>query len=224
MAVTFTASNHFKYQLASQAVNLDTDSIKVLLARSGFVFNKDTHATLLNIKGTITGAANVTFDAAGKTITKATGGFLAAGFVCGNKITVTGTTLNNFTYTIHASTAPTDTVITLVVTDSPVNEVGVSPTITTNDELGTAHGYTMDTKVLTTTTLAENDTNDRMDFTCDNVTWTASGGTIGPSPGAILYSDTSTDNTIIGYIDFDGNQQASDGTTFQLATITIRIS
>lgn len=143
MAVTATLSNHFKYQLAVGAINLDTDSIKICLMDTGFTFNKDTHAVWSDVS---------------------------------------------------------------------------------SDELATNYGYTQNTKTLANTALSEDDSNDRMEMTCDDVTWTASGGAIGPTPGAILYSDTSGDNTIIGYLDFDGDQTATEGADFTIAGIKIRIS
>jgi hypothetical protein len=146
MAVTVTLSNHFKYQLAAQAIDLAAgtpDSIKVLLMASGYTFNKDTHATFADVSASE----------------------LAAGF-----------------------------------------------------------GYLQDTKLLTTLALAEDDANDRAEMTCDDVTWTAAAGSIGPTPGAILYDDTSADNTVIGYIDFGGNKTALDGYDFVIKDIAIRIS
>ena len=39
MALSFAYSNRFKYALANKEINLDTDTIKVLLMKSGFSFN-----------------------------------------------------------------------------------------------------------------------------------------------------------------------------------------
>jgi hypothetical protein len=93
-----------------------------------------------------------------------------------------------------------------------------------SSELSTGNGYTQNTKTLANKSVAEDDTNDRAEMTCDNPSWTASGGSIGPTPGAILYSDTSSDDAIIGYLDFDGNQTALTGADFLINNIKIRLS
>lgn len=73
---------------------------------------------------TVIGVANIDFSAAAKTITKATGGFLAADFSAGNKIAITGSASNNGTFTL---TSVTDTVLT--VAEILIDEPASSPTI-----------------------------------------------------------------------------------------------
>jgi len=51
MAVSATASNRAKYALARKTIDLQDDSIRAILMRQGFVFNKDNHAIRLNLKG-----------------------------------------------------------------------------------------------------------------------------------------------------------------------------
>ena len=58
---------------------------------------------------------------------------------------------------------------------------------------------------------------DTTTFDSNDSIFTASGGNIGPATGAIIYSDTSTDNMLGCYIDFGGSKTAVDGTTFLLA-------
>lgn len=222
MAVSATVSNHAKYSLIKKLIDLDADSLKILLMRDGFSFNKDNHATTLNIKGSLAG---ITFAInAAKELTDSGSGFLTAGLVPGNSITMAGFTEggNNVTKIISTVTAGT---IVFTNTTGLVEEIaGDAVTITAEDELATGFGYTKDTKVLTTTTVTEDDTNDRGEMTCDNVVWTASGGSIGPTPGAIIYDDTSADNCIIGYLDFGGNQTAADGANFTINNIKIRLT
>lgn len=91
-------------------------------------------------------------------------------------------------------------------------------------ELATGNGYTQDTKTLSGVSVTEDDTDDRTEVTWSNVTWTASGGSIGPTPGAIIYDDTETNDVIIGYIDFGGDQTQADGGTFTIANIEVRIA
>jgi len=97
-------------------------------------------------------------------------------------------------------------------------------------ELATANGYTANTKTLSGVAVTEDDTNDRCAITWSNVTWTASGGVIGPTPGAIIYDDTviaagvTVADPIIGYIDFGGNQTQADGGTATISNIAVRIA
>ncbi len=92
------------------------------------------------------------------------------------------------------------------------------------DELANGNGYTTGGQTLAGVAVTENDTSDRADFTCTNPTWTATGGSIGPTPGAILYDDTDTNKAIIGYIDFDGDQTTTTGNNFVIADVIVRLS
>ena len=136
-------SNHFKFQCFKKQIDLSADSIKVILMESGFVFDKDNHATYAQV-------------------------------------------LSN--------------------------------------ELPGGNGYLQNNKSLSTQVVTENDTDDRAEMTCDDVSWTASGGSIGPTPGAILYDDSSPDNTIIGYIDFGEDLTATSGNTLVIEDISIRFT
>lgn len=97
-------------------------------------------------------------------------------------------------------------------------------------ELATGNGYTVKTKTLAGVAVTEDDANDRCNVTWSNVTWTASGGAIGPSPGAIIFDDTVTAagvtvaDPIIGYIDFGGNQTQADGGAATISNVEMRIA
>lgn len=98
-------------------------------------------------------------------------------------------------------------------------------------ELATANGYVTKSKVLASVTVTEDDTNDRCSVAWANVVWTANGGSIGPSPGAIIFDDTVAVNgtswpadPIIGYIDFGGDQTQADGGTATISNIEVRIA
>lgn len=141
-----TISNKFKYLLAKKVIDFSADSFKIILMKSGFVFDKDAHH----------GYADVS-----------------------------------------------------------------------SSELGTGYGYTQNTKTLGTATVTEDDTDDRCEVTWSNVTWTASGGSIGPTPGAIIFDDTVTTPTadpIVGYIDFGGEQTQADGGVATISSIKVRLA
>lgn len=136
-------SNHFKFQAYSGNIDFDAHTFKMALMATGFVFNKDTHATYANVSAS---------------------------------------------------------------------------------ELATANGYTAGGATMSGVTVTEDDTNDRCGVTWSNVQWSASGGNIGPSPGAIIYDDTSADDTVVGYIDFGSDQTATSGGTFTVSAPAVRLA
>jgi hypothetical protein len=91
-------------------------------------------------------------------------------------------------------------------------------------ELATGYGYTRNTKTLAGVAVTEDDTDDRCEVTWSNVTWTAAGGAIGPTPGAIIFDDTVTDDPIVGYIDFGGEQTQADGGVATISSVEVRIA
>jgi hypothetical protein len=197
---TFTYSNHYKYALKKKLIDESADTIRLLLMRSGFVFNKDNHAQLKNIK-TTSGAFTPSFVAATKKITRASGSFITDGFVAGNSITIANSASNNGIKTIDPAVPVT--ALEMVVLETLVNETGSGDeTIVSDDELVTGGGYTQNTKTTGTVTVTEDDTYDRCDSTFPTVTWTASGANIGPTPGLIAYDFTA--DVIVGYLDFGG--------------------
>lgn len=95
-------------------------------------------------------------------------------------------------------------------------------------ELGapsTSNGYTVGDKVLSGVTVTEDDTNDRLSALWSNPSWVASGGPIGPTPGAIIL-DMATDPydpAVVGYIDFGAEYTQVDGGTLTIAAPEVRI-
>ena len=90
-------------------------------------------------------------------------------------------------------------------------------------EQGTGYGYTAGGVTLTGVSIAQNDTDARADITWNNITWTASGGDVGPLAGVIIYDDTITNDPIVGYIDFGGSYTVADGGTATVANVKVRI-
>ena len=222
MAVSATASNRAKYALARKMIDLQDDSIRAILMRQGFVFNKDDHATRLNLKGYLAGTT-ISINASLQ-ILDSENGFLTAGLVPGNKITMSGWTSggNNTTKIISTVTAG---VITVTDTTGLVQEsAGNMVTIQADDELITGNGYSQNGTILTGQAVSEDDANDRAQMICNNIDFSASGGPVGPSPGAVLYDNSVTEKTIIGYLDFGGDQTIADGNKLRLQNVRIRIS
>lgn len=91
-------------------------------------------------------------------------------------------------------------------------------------ELATGNGYTVNTKTLAGVAITEDDTDDRGEVTWSNVSWTASGGSIGPSNGAIIFDDTTADDTVVGYIDFGSAQTAADGGNFNIINVAVYLA
>ena len=63
------------------------------------------------------------------------------------------------------------------------------------DQLATSNGYTQNAKELANKVLAEDDANDKGKMTCDDVSWTASGGSFGPTGAAVILDFSAIDDT-----------------------------
>lgn len=221
MAVTAVTSDRYKYALITKTIDLANDTVKVLLMRTGFTFDKGLHRLKINIK-TASAAVQIDVDSVAGTFTRASGSFVTDGFVAGNKILGANfaNAGNNATFYIQTVTA-----LVITVTDSTgmVTETGSGDeTITSDDELATGNGYTQDTKTTGTITVTEDTVSHYAKGTFPTVTWTASGGSIGPTAGALLYDDTTAEDTIIGYIDFGGDETRLDGFTLDIQNGEIR--
>jgi hypothetical protein len=100
-----------------------------------------------------------------------------------------------------------------------------TPNIDTNEafadatnELSTANGYTANGVTLTTKTMVYNSTGNVTTFSADDVSWTASGGSL-VFQYAVLHDDTVSTGPpvkpLIGYIDC-GAQTITTGNTFTI--------
>jgi hypothetical protein len=222
MAVSATASNRAKYALARKMIDLSADSIRAILMRQGFVFKKDDHATRLILKGYLAGTT-LSINSSLQVLDSGNG-FLTAGLVSGNKITMSGWTNggNNTAKIIQTVTAG---IITVTDTTGLVQEsAGNMVAIQAADELPSGNGYSENGVLLTGQAVTEDDTNDRAEMSSGNIDFSASGGAVGPTPGAVLYDDSVTEKTIIGYLDFGGDQTIADGNNLRLQNVRIRIS
>lgn len=80
-------------------------------------------------------------------------------------------------------------------------------------ELSTGNGYTAGGQTMTMGTLAVDDTNNDARAEPSNVTYTASGGDIGPYQRVIIYDDTVTDDPIYVCIIYDSPRTITNGTS-----------
>lgn len=90
-------------------------------------------------------------------------------------------------------------------------------------QLATGNGYT-GAITLANIAVSEDDTNDKGELTAEDVVITASGGIIGPTPGAIIYDDTMSDDSVAGYIDFNSNQSIADGAFMAIRDIAFNLT
>jgi hypothetical protein len=91
-------------------------------------------------------------------------------------------------------------------------------------ELANGNGYTTGGQSLANSTVTEDDANDRAGITFDDASWTASGGSIGPTPGAIIFDDTTSDDTIVGYIDFSTERTVTAGNILSVQSIAVNLT
>jgi hypothetical protein len=81
-------------------------------------------------------------------------------------------------------------------------------------ELSTANGYTAGGATVTITSSAQS--SGLYTLIATDVTWTASGGSIGPFRYAVFYNDTATNDELIGYLDYGYSITVASGQTFTL--------
>lgn len=94
----------------------------------------------------------------------------------------------------------------------------------TASQLATGNGYTQDNKALASVAISEDDTDDRCEVTWANVTWVASGGSIGPTGSAIIYDDTVLNDPIVGCIDFGEDFTILDTLSMLVKDIAVYIA
>jgi hypothetical protein len=90
-------------------------------------------------------------------------------------------------------------------------------------ELSAGNGYTQADKAATGISISRNDTLYKLTITWNNPQWTASGGSIGPSPGAFLFDDSVANDPLVMYIEFASEGTEEDGGTFTLANPTLEL-
>lgn len=96
-----------------------------------------------------------------------------------------------------------------------------APVVATHDEfaditeIASGNGYTAGGQALDSRTWAETGAGTGIwQFTTADEVFTASGGSIGPFRYIVLYSDTSVNDKLVGYLDYGSSISITDGNTF----------
>lgn len=125
-------------------------------------------------------------------------------------------TLYNHTSKLFAdaSNAPADTYKVKLYSSATFNAADTTLAGITGTEATTGTGYIAGGQSLTGVAVTTVTTNDAK-FDANDVTWTASGGSITASYG-VIYNDTDANDPPLAFIDFDGSKSAGDGTDFKI--------
>lgn len=102
-----------------------------------------------------------------------------------------------------------DTLKVLLTNTAPVNTNTVKANLT---EISAGSGYTAGGSAASITSSAQSAGTYKL--VLGDVTFTASGGTIGPFRYAVLYNDTATNDELIGYWDRGSSLTLADGDSF----------
>lgn len=106
-----------------------------------------------------------------------------------------------------------DTLKFLLTNDAP-NQSTWAQLSNVTGQLSTANGYTSGGATLTITSSAQS--SGLYTLMASDLAWTASGGSIGPFRYAVLYNDTSTNDRLIGWIDYSFSITVASGQTFTI--------
>ena len=114
---------------------------------------------------------------------------------------------------LAGSLEATDTLKLILYTACTFNATHTKLSDVTKTEVANANGYTTGGKTLTGVAVTTVDTSGAM-LDADDVTWTASGGSIEASFGLVV-NTSETDSPPLWHIDFGGNQIAEAGSDFK---------
>lgn len=104
-----------------------------------------------------------------------------------------------------------DTLKVALCNTAPVNTNALLADVT---QISNGNGYTTGGTAATISSSAQSSGTYKLVLA--DVTFTASGGSIGPFRYAVLYDDTSTGDMLIGYWDYGASVTLADGETFSV--------
>lgn len=110
------------------------------------------------------------------------------------------------------SNAAADTYKVKLFASATFNATHTTETAAGGTEVANGNGYTSGGATLSGVTVTTTTTNDAT-FDANDVTWSASGGSISAACARIY---NSTDSTPLAFINFDATETAGDGTDFKL--------
>lgn len=102
-----------------------------------------------------------------------------------------------------------DTLKVVLTNSAPVNTNTVLANIT---QIANGNGYTTGGATASTSSSAQSSGTYKLVLA--DVTWTASGGSVGPFQYAVLYNDTATNDELIGWWDYGSAVTLSVGESF----------
>lgn len=203
MNVAFTLGSKAKENVLADLINISSDQFKLLLMRSGFQFQSALHVKQANVHAT-TGAVSLYVSSVTKRITrKDAGSFIDDGFVRGNIIGISAGP-NNGVYKVDlvsSSFMSISWVSGTAITSDGSDGAPVTRTVTADDEMPTDATYTNNASG--SGGLAVGLTVSGTTITLDEFDWADFGAQLADSPGALLISETSTDNLVVGYLTFN---------------------
>ena len=125
-------------------------------------------------------------------------------------------TLYNHTAKLFAegSNAVADSYKVMLCTAATFDATNTTLAGVTKTESTSGTGYTTGGQALANVAVTTVTTNDAK-FDADDLTWTASGGSITASY-ALLYNDTDANDPPLAFIDFGGSESAGSGTDFKV--------
>lgn len=133
-------------------------------------------------------------------------------------MTVTVNTYNKFIENLGKKTFDllNDTYKLVLVNDYTFDGSHTAFSDVSSDEIADGNGYTAGGVTLQNVTWEYDSDNSKTKWDADDITFTASGGAIGPATGAVIFHDDSANDIPILYIDFGGSETAGVGTDFRI--------
>jgi hypothetical protein len=110
----------------------------------------------------------------------------------------------------------TNNTVVACLYNSSASFSATSENYSSTNELSTAYGYTQLNKSVTDKTVSLDAVNNHTIYDCGDITWTASGGNIGPARYCAFVDTLSGVNKYIYIIDFTTDKTANTGTDFKI--------